>query len=107
MNNGTLALFQVTMNFDMTVYIVLNDDLGRANVETDEADVIEKIMSGAYSHPVRVVAFNTARGWSCDVTEDIAIDVLGKARSEHHFSKLVKEFIERALGDAPGEQLKR
>lgn len=107
MNNGTPRLVPSHNEYDVTVYIVLNDDLGRANVETDEADVIENIMSGAYSHPARVVAFNTAGGWSCDVTEDIAIDVLGKARSEHHFSKFVKEFIERALGDAPREKLKR
>lgn len=107
MNNGTPRLVPSHNEHDVTVYIVLNDDLGRANVETDEADVIEKIMSGAYWHPARVVAFNTARGWSCDVTEDVAIDVLGMARSEHHFSKLVKDFIERALGDAAGEQLKR
>ena len=32
-----------------------------------------------YSHPVRVVAFNTAEGWSRDVTEDIARAVLVKA----------------------------
>ena len=78
MNNGTPRLVPSHNEYDATVYIVLNHHLGRANVETDEADVIEKIISGAYSHPARVVAFNTARGWSCDVTEDIAIDVLGR-----------------------------
>jgi hypothetical protein len=56
--------------FDVTVHIVLNDfgQLGRAYVETDEAEaneatVIENILSGQYSHPTRVVAFNTAEGW--------------------------------------------
>jgi hypothetical protein len=29
-------------------------------------------MEGQYSHPVRIVAFNTAEGWSRDVTVDIA-----------------------------------
>ena len=65
--------------FDVTVHIVLNDfgPLGQAHVETDEAKadeatIIENILSGQYSHPVRVVAFNTAEGWACDVTEDIA-----------------------------------
>ena len=52
---------------DVTVHIVLNDfgPLGSAYVETDEAEadeatIIENILSGQYSHPMRVVAFNTA-----------------------------------------------
>ena len=34
--------------------------------------IIENILSGQYSHPLRVISFNTAEGWSRDVTEDIA-----------------------------------
>ena len=50
--------------------------LGRAYCETgedeaDESTTIENILSGQYSHPLRVVAFNTAEGWSRDVTEDV------------------------------------
>ena len=62
--------------FDVTVHIVLNDfgPLGRAYVETDEAEadevtVVENILNGIYSHPVRVIAFNTVEGWARDVTE--------------------------------------
>ena len=66
--------------FDVTVHIVLNDfgdRLGRAYCETDESEsdentIIENIINGEYSHPVRVVAFNTNEGWSRDVTEEIA-----------------------------------
>jgi hypothetical protein len=79
---------------DVTVHIVLNDfgPLGQAYVETDEA-------KGQYSHPVRVVAFNTAEGWACDVTEDIARAVWSKARSEYRpIGKVAQEFLERALG---------
>jgi len=61
---------------DITVHIVLNDfgNLGRAYVETDEAEadewtVVSNIMDGQYSNPARVVAFNIAEGWSRDVTE--------------------------------------
>jgi hypothetical protein len=64
---------------DVTVHIVLTDlgPLGSAYVETDEAKadeaaIVENILSGQYSHPMRVIAFNTAEGWSRDVTEDIA-----------------------------------
>jgi hypothetical protein len=56
---------------DVTVHIVLNDFglLGRAHCETDEAEadektVVENILSGQYSCPMRVVAFNTAEGWA-------------------------------------------
>jgi hypothetical protein len=91
---------------DVTVHIVLNDfgPLGRAYVETDEAKadeatIIENILSGQYSHPVRVVAFNTAEGWACDVTEDIARAVWSKARSEYRpIGKVAQEFLERTLG---------
>jgi hypothetical protein len=40
--------------------------------ETDQATVVANILSGEYSNPVRVVAFNIAEGWSRDLTEDIA-----------------------------------
>jgi hypothetical protein len=97
--------------FDVTVYIVLNNydsRLGRAYAETgdDEADektTIENILSGQYSHPIRVVAFNTAEGWARDVTEDIAQAVLSKAQHEHRsISIAAQEFLVRTLGvDAP------
>ena len=58
---------------------MLNDfgPLGRSYVETDEAEadevtVVENILNGVYSHPVRVTTFNTVEGWARDVTEDIA-----------------------------------
>ena len=89
---------------DVTFHIVLNDfgPLGRAYVETDEteadeATIAENILSGQYSHPVRVVALNTAEGWARDVTEDIARVVLSKVRSEHRSIGIAaQEFLERA-----------
>ena len=35
--------------------------------QADKATVIRDISNGRYSNPVRVVAFNTAEGWSRDV----------------------------------------
>ena len=65
-------------DFDVTAHVVLNDFgyLGRAYVETDETEadeaaIVEDILKGEYSHPLRVVAFNTAEGWARDVTEDL------------------------------------
>jgi hypothetical protein len=34
--------------------------------------VIQDLLDGQYDEPVRIVAFNTAEGWSRDVTDDIA-----------------------------------
>jgi hypothetical protein len=70
---------------DVTVYIVVEDfgDLGRSFRETDlaEADfdtMVRNIISGEYRNPLRVVAFNTVEGWSRDVSEDIANEVLDR-----------------------------
>ena len=92
---------------DVIVHIVLNDfgDLGRAYVETDEAaadeaTIIENILTGQYSCPLRVVAFNTAEGWSRDVTEDIAVAVMNRANGEGRLiGKVAQEFLERVLGE--------
>ena len=51
------------------------------------------------STPRESVAFNIAEGWSRDVTESIAQAVLERGRSENHFSKAAKEFVERTLGE--------
>ena len=106
MRTHTLPLAPGKLTDNVTVHIVLNDfgeQLGRAYVETDEAEtdewtVVSKIIDGEYFNPVRVVAFNIAEGWSRDVTEDIAQAVIERERSENHFSKSAKEFIERTLG---------
>ena len=66
----------VPSGHDQTVYLVINNygSFGPAFAETDlgEADletVIGDLMSGQYSDPVRVVAFNTTEHWSEDVSE--------------------------------------
>jgi hypothetical protein len=66
---------------DQDTYLVLDDFgpsfIGRAWRETDEegADrktLISDLLAGEYNNPVRIVTFNTAEGWSRDVTVDIA-----------------------------------
>jgi hypothetical protein len=71
---------------DVTVYLVAEDfgNLGRAFRETDlaEADhdtIVRNLISGQYRNPLRVIAFNTVEGWSRDVSEEIAYDVLDRA----------------------------
>jgi hypothetical protein len=95
---------------DVTVYLVVNDfgKFGKAFVETDiaEADreaIIRSFISGQYSNALRVVAFNTAEGWSRDVSEDIANEVLERAfDGDENFSEDTKRFIDRHV--SPGEK---
>lgn len=88
---------------DETAYIVVDDfgELGRAYRETDEAQadertIIDDILSGQFSRPVRVVAFNTAKQWSRDVSEDMARAVAERARNER---RALSEGTRRFLAD--------
>src|ERR1700679_3656412 len=64
---------------DQTVYLVVDrfGPLGTAYRETDVVrtdleTTITDLMSGQFSDPVRVIAFNTAERWAQDVSKDIA-----------------------------------
>ena len=77
------ATSSLAPHFDVTVHIVLDDygKAGRVYRETDEEDttvgsVVDDLLTGQFNNPVRVVAFNTSEGWSRDVSEDIAREVL-------------------------------
>jgi hypothetical protein len=95
---------------DVTAYIVIEDfgQYGRAFRETDlaEADlgtIVRNMISGEYRNPLRVVAFNTVEGWSRDVSEEIAYDVLDRAYdADTTLSAAAKRFIDRHV--TPGEK---
>ena len=65
---------------DQDTYLVLDDFGGRLGCSwrethagsADRETLIRDLLEGQYNHPVRIVAFNTAEGWSRDVTVDIA-----------------------------------
>src|SRR5262245_65907871 len=106
MRTRTPPLAPGKLTDDVTIHIVLNDfgeKLGRAFLETDEAEadewtIVSRIISGEYSNPVRVVAFNIAEGWSRDVSENIAQAMIERGRSAHHVSRSAEESIERNVG---------
>jgi hypothetical protein len=76
-------------------------NLGRGWRETAEGDangemLIHDLMDGQYSRPACIIAFNTAEGWSRDVTVDIA-DELRRRFAEYDDVPLsVEEFLENA-----------
>ena len=88
---------------DQDVYLLLDQfgrRLGRAWRETDEADtdfatLIRHLLDGQYSNPVRVVAFNTAEGWSRDVSGDVADELLERCAERGDVPALLTEFLER------------
>jgi hypothetical protein len=86
------------------IYLVLDDfggRLGRAWPETDEERtdreiVITDLMTGQYSNPVCVVAFNIAQGWSRDVTNDIADELLKWfSERDREIPPSLEDFIQR------------
>jgi hypothetical protein len=95
---------------DVTVYLVEEDfgRNGRAYLETGAAEadretIIRNFISGQYENPVRVIAFNTAEGWSRDVSEDIAYEVLDRAYdADEVLTEGTKGFIDYHV--TPGEK---
>ena len=53
--------------------------------EADENTVIENILGGQYSHPIRVVAFNTSEGWARDVTRTLLVPCSHSAKPRGSF----------------------
>jgi hypothetical protein len=102
-------------NDDTDVYIVIEDfgDLGRSFRETDlaEADlgtIVHNMISGEYRNPLRVIAFNTVEGWSRDVSEEIAYDVLDRAYDpDATLSVGAKRFIDRHVTRARSDPRRR
>jgi hypothetical protein len=88
---------------DQDVYLVLNqfgERLGRAWCETDEEDtdretLIRHLLEGQYSNPVRVVTFNTAEGWSRDVTDDVADELRERCADRGETPPSLLEFLDR------------
>jgi hypothetical protein len=93
--------------FDVAVHIVLDDfgKAGRAYRETAEeaADfntVVDDLMAGQFNNPVRVIAFNTSEGWSRDVSEDVARELLKRvAKRDKKLAGASRRFIRFHVGE--------
>jgi len=95
---------------DREIYLVLDDFIGHIGrswreIDEDRADresVITDLLEGQYSNPVRVVAFNTAEGWSRDMSTDIADEVSQRlANEDRDTPRALEGFIERHCGRRP------
>ena len=89
---------------DHDVYLVLDDfggPIGQSWRETDVEDtnletLIEDLLEDQYSNPVRIVAFNTAEGWSRNVSEEVA-QILSQrcAEQRRDLVSSVQEFVDQ------------
>ena len=91
---------------DQTVYLVADDfgKVGRAWRETDyEASdleaIVQDLLTGQYSNPIRVVAFNTAEHWSEDVSVDVAHELRKRCDLQaRDVPSSIQDFVERHVG---------
>ena len=87
---------------EQDTYLVLDDFGGtlgcswrETNVNsTDRETLIRDLVEGQYSHPIRIVAFNTIEGWSRDATAEIAEELGRRYIDFGEVPESVVEFIE-------------
>ena len=97
-------------SFDRDIYLVLDDfgdRLGWAWPETDVADtgratMIRHLLEGQYSSPVRIVAFNTAEGWSREVSDEIATELAQACADRGQTPPSIADFIADHMASRAG-----
>jgi hypothetical protein len=84
--------------------LVLDDlgRLGRVWRETAEADathemLVRDLLDDQYGRPTRIIVFNTAEGWSRDVTVDIADELRRRFAEYDEVPVSVQEFLNLAV----------
>jgi hypothetical protein len=60
----------------------------------DWQTVITDLLDGQYSDPIRIVAFNTAEGWSRDVSEEIADEIAQRCVIDGFVPPFLERFVE-------------
>jgi hypothetical protein len=98
---------------DRDTYLILEDFGGvgcawrETNIEDTELEsIINDLLEGQYSNPVRVVGFNTAEGWSPDVSEDLAHELRRRCvDQDRDLPEFLYYFVERYVGPDEGVQL--
>lgn len=70
---------EVPYGADQTMYLVVErpgpDRIARKTERADLETVIADLMSGQFSDPVEVIAFNTLEHWSDDLSKAVATEI--------------------------------
>lgn len=91
---------------DRNIYLVL-DNLGRTGriwretdaERTDLETVIADLLSGQFKDPVQVVGFNTAEGWSQDISTEVAHELRQRCDLQlRDIPFFLQDFVDRHEG---------
>ena len=83
-------------------YRVVDEEKG------DRETLVRHLIEGQYEHPVRIVAFNTAEGWSRDVSTEIAREIFQRARAQgEELTGPVRQFVDWELERAERQRTSR
>jgi hypothetical protein len=96
------------------IYLALDDFgslLGQAWREAGEDDterltLVANLLDGQYHNPTRIIAFNTAEGWSRDVSEDVADELAARCAERDEVPTSLQHFLERYKGTHRPSQLR-
>jgi hypothetical protein len=70
-------------------------DCAQADLKT----LLESLLTGQFNNPLRVVAFNTAEGWSRDASEDVAWELRKRvAKAGKPLAATTRGFVEYHVG---------
>jgi hypothetical protein len=93
------------------VYLVLDElvTFGRVWCElseksANEQTVLELIANGGFNHPIRVIVFNTAEGWSRDHTIALGLKLLQMSHEGRVLGAAAHEFVKRTTGQVPASK---
>jgi hypothetical protein len=88
----------VPADTDREIYIVLEDFGAVGEVwhssSPDRETLIQDMLDGQYEQPVRIVAFNTAQGWSRDMTDDVASELRERCAERGEIPGCLQELLE-------------
>jgi hypothetical protein len=68
--------------------------------DPDLETVIQDMLTGQYTNPIRVIAFNIAERWSEDVSEDVAHELRRRCDLQmREVPSSIRDFVESREGD--------
>jgi hypothetical protein len=87
---------------DQTIYLVVEgsgpEGIARQTERADIETVIADLLSGQFSDPIEVVAFNTLEHWSDDLSKAIATEIRCRCDIEgYDVPVYLDEFVGRAF----------
>ena len=66
----------------------------RFTIAVSRSTLVRNLLEGQYENPFRIVAFNTAEGWSRDVTVDIADELRHRYVEDDDVAESLLTFME-------------